>query len=349
MNNKSRVNHTVHLSYRDVLLRPYSEDFCTIESRNDPDISTNITRQHLGYPLRVPLISSPMDTITGPRMAIALARMGGLGILTRYINDKDEHNKQLKDVTLVRQSVKGNVAVAIGVKDNSVYGAEGLCEAGANIICLDIANGNHQFMEYALKHLRRNLPTSVTLIAGNVATGESAVRLADCGADCIKVGIGPGAVCSTRRVTGFGVPQFTAILDCAEALDLRGYHTSIIADGGLRHPGDAVKALWAGADAVMAGYIFAGHNECPQIDGSFLYRGMSSRNVSHRHDIAPEGICVKVEKKGPVATVIKEWAASIKAGLSMANAHNIQELRRNVEAIRVSTMSNSESDPVSGE
>lgn len=347
MNNKSRVNHQVHLSYRDVLLRPYSDDFCSIESRHDPDISTSIAP---GVKLQTPLISSPMDSITGPRMAIALARCGALGILTRYINDKDEHKKQLADVATVRQHTKGPVAVAIGVKDNSVFGAESLCEAGATIICLDIANGNHKFMQHALHRLQRNLPESTTLIAGNVACGEAAVRLADCGAQCIKIGIGPGAVCSTRRVTGFGVPQFTAILDCAEALDIKGYNdVGIIADGGLRHPGDAAKAIWAGANAVMAGYIFAGHNECPQIDGEFLYRGMSSRNVSRRNDIAAEGICVQVSKKGPVATIVKEWSASIKAACSMANAKNLEELRRNVEAIRVSTMSNSESDPVSGE
>lgn len=282
-------------------------------------------------------------------MAMTLNRHGSLGILTRYINDPDEHQKQLKDVTAVRKFTKGNVAVAIGVKDNSIYAAQALCDAGATIICLDIANGNHKFMEYALKHLRRNLHDSVTLIAGNVAVGESAVRLADSGADCIKIGIGPGAVCTTRRVTGFGVPQFTAILDCAEALDIRGHSVSLIADGGVRHPGDAVKALWAGADAVMAGYIFSGHKECPRINGDLMYRGMSSRNVSGRTDIAEEGVSVKVSDRGSVLQTLKEWSASIKAACSMANANNIFELRRNVEAIRVSTMSNSESDPVTGE
>jgi IMP dehydrogenase len=205
-------------------------------------------------------------------------------------------------------------------------------------------------MKYALSFLRRNLDDSITLIAGNVAVGESALRLVDCGADCIKVGIGPGAVCSTRRVTGYGIPQFSAILDCAEILDIKGYNNiRIIADGGLRHPGDAAKAIWAGADAVMAGYIFAGYEQCPKIDGDYFYRGMSSRNVSQRHDIAAEGVSIKVDSKGSVSTLIQEWSASLKSACSMANAWNLQELRRNVEAIRVSTMSNAESDPVGGE
>jgi IMP dehydrogenase len=344
------VDHKVHLSYRDVLLQPYSSGFCDIPSRREPTISTTLSNT---VSLDVPLISAPMDSITGPDMAIAMHKAGALGILTRYIGDANERAKQLGDVEEVRVAIGfgENIACAIGVKDNANSSACGLCDTGANIICLDIANGNHVLMKSAIEDVVRlkDRNYKVSIIAGNVATGESAVRLADCGADCIKVGIGPGAVCTTRRVTGFGVPQLTAILDCAEALDVAGHRVRIIADGGIRHPGDAVKALWAGADAVMLGFVFAGHAECPSFNGNKLYRGMSSRNVSGREDIAPEGVCVDVPNKGPVSKTIREWASSIRAGCSMANAMDLNALRRNVRAIRVSTMSSEESDPVSGE
>lgn len=317
-----------------------------------------------------------MDSITRPEMAVALHKEGALGILTRYIqNDySQERAKQLGDVEKVRNQLGWGeppahdednlfIATAIGVKQNTYPTACALCELGVNIICLDIANANHSFMKAALEDVNRlKSQFDVSVIAGNVATAEAALRLADCGADTIKVGIGPGAACTTRRVTGFGVPQFSAILDCAEALDVKGFRdVRIIADGGVRHPGDAVKALWAGADTVMLGYVFAGHDECPTWliehleDGrstskrTRVYRGMSSRTVSRRSDIAPEGISLDVPDKGPVSKTVQEWAASIRAACSLANAKNLEELRRNVTAIRVSTMSSEESDPVASE
>lgn len=157
-----------------------------------------------------------------------------------------------------------------------------------------------------------------------------------------------GAACTTRRVTGFGVPQLYAIKDCAQRVNGLA---SIIADGGIREPGDIVKAIWAGADAVMLGYVLSGHDQCPivmddKLGKGRIYRGMSSRSVSRRADVAAEGVCVTVPHRGDVKETINEYAASIRAGLSMGNAMTLAELRENVEAIRVSTMSQTESDPV---
>lgn len=358
MNNKSRVNHRVHLSYRDVLLVPYDQKFCTIKSRNDPDISSEICR---GKRLQVPLVSAPMDSITGLRMAIALDKLGALGIQTRYINNPDELRMHLSFLRSFHETADGYAAVAVGVKNGVYDHVKALCDTGLSIVCLDIANGNHEYMAESLKAIAPLKDQyDLSVIAGNVATAGAAIRLAEHGADAVKIGIGPGAACTTRRVTGFGVPQFTAILDCAEAMDVHHLpDVRLIADGGIRFPGDAVKAIWAGAHTVMLGYVFAGHDECPRMNGmtgtrgelggKYLYRGMSSRTVSGRSDIAPEGVCVEVPPKGPVSKTVKEWAAAIRAACSMANANNLDELRRNVTAIRVSTMSSQESDPVNSE
>lgn len=342
----NKIDYRVHLSYRDVLLVPFDDSYCTIESRNDPDISTSVG----GFRIKTPIISSPMDSVTGPDMVRALHDCGALGILTRYINQKNELERQVSDLKQINNC--NPLACAIGVKHSVEGRVKTLYDHGVRIFCLDIANGNHLFMLNALKeinHIKDCLP-GIRVIAGNVATGKAAVRLAENGADTIKVGIGPGGACTTRRVTGFGVPQFEAIMDCYHSLNMEGHsRVSIIADGGIRHSGDAVKALWAGADAIMSGYVISGHDECPKIDGKRVYRGMSSRNVSNRSDIAEEGICFDIESRGPVAKTINEWSAGIKAGLSMGNASNIKELRKKVKAIRVSTMSNQESDPVRGE
>lgn len=336
------LNAKVHLSYRDILLIPYDDNFCGVRSRNDPDISSEVCPKKR---LRIPLISAPMDSVTTGPMVEALDSIGALGIHTRWIGD--DSSAQLSAMKRLKPKLSGYLSCAIGVRGAVYETATLLADVGVDIICLDIANGNHVFMRDAISEVcsvKAHYPISI--IAGNVATGKSAVRLAECGADAVKVGIGPGGACTTRRVTGFGVPQFTALLDCAHARKESGLDFRLIADGGCRHPGDVVKALWAGADSVMAGYIFAGHDECPQFEGKRQYRGMSSRTVSGRSDVAPEGVCFDVESRGTVTKTVEEYAAAIRAACSMGNAWNLHELRQNVKAIRVSTMTHEESDPV---
>jgi len=349
MRQVNKVDHTVHLSYKDVLLVPYDEDFCSILSRNDPDISTEICP---GKTIGNPLISAPMDSVTGFEMMVALSKCGSLGVLTRHINKNNEKEIQVEDIKRVKEVIAGygynghkHIACAIGVKNGVVEHSRMLCDAGVNIICLDIANGNHIFMQKALENISKLKDRyDLSIIAGNVATPLSAQRLIDNGADTIKIGIGPGAACTTRRVVGFGVPQFTAVLNIANAVKNSG--VKIIADGGVRNSGDAIKAIWAGADTVMSGYVFAGHNECPTFDGKRMYRGMSSRTVHGRSDVAAEGVCMEMEEKGPICNTVQNYCAAIKAACSMANARNLNELRQNVRAVRVSTMSNEESEPV---
>lgn len=345
-----QIDRTVHLSYKDILLVPYDDDFCAIKSRNDPNVSTEIAP---GKRINTPMISAPMDSITGTAMAVAMNKCGATGILTRQVNAHNEHAIQHECVRRVADCHVPWTCAAVGIKDSDdVYRrVAGLCHIGLQVVCLDVANGNHVFMRDALKKIQPlKQKFNLSIIAGNVATGKAAKRLAEHGADTVKVGIGPGAICTTRRVLGFGVPQFSAILDVAEAL--RGMNVKIIADGGIRNSGDCCKALWAGADAIMSGFIFAGCDECPSFDeqnnptfgGKKVYRGMASRTVSGRSDVASEGVCMDVPDKGPVANVVKEYTAAIRAACSMSNAANLEEFRRNVRAIRVSTISNEESD-----
>lgn len=335
----------VHLSYKDILLVPFDDDFCTVESRSIPDISTFVCGN---YKISIPLLSAPMDSITTSEMVQALDQIKALGVYTRWIGEDQEcHKKQVTELKKLKKLISGPLACAIGVKGDIYEKASELCDVGVNIICLDIANGNHIFMRDSLNKINKlKQKYNISVIAGNVATGKSAIRLAEHGADAVKVGIGPGAVCSTRKVTGFGVPQLTALMDCARARYKTGYDFKIIADGGCRNPDDVVKALWAGADSVMAGFIFAGHVECPTIDGKNQYRGMSSREVNSRKDVAPEGICLSVKAKGSVKDTIQDYASAIRAACSMANAYNLDDLRKNVKAIRVSTVTHDESDPI---
>jgi len=344
-----RIDHKVHLSYKDILLVPYDEpgQCNTVMSRNDPDISSQIAPNTW---LDVPLIASPMDTITGTEMIEALDKVGALGIHTRYISSEHEAELQIDAVRyLARQGLAGSIACAIGVKEGTFAHAQALCDEGVNLLCVDIANGNHQLMLNLLSKLQKLKDSyGISIMAGNVATSHAAHNLVQCGVDAIKIGIGPGGACTTRRVTGFGVPQLTAILDCYDLMRRINSPVKLIADGGVRTSGDVVKALWAGADAVMAGYIFAGHDECPKLEenGTRHYRGMSSRTVSGRTDVAPEGVDMVVDSRGPVVVTVKSYAAAIKAGCALANAQNIADLRKNVRAVRVSTMSHGESEPV---
>ena len=336
-----QVSHP-EVSFKDILLVPYDDGPCTIPSRNSPDISSEIAPT---VKINVPLISSPMDTVTGPDMMLALSHCGALGIHTRYINEPDECKMQVHNIRKIRDRMNGPIACALGVKFDQKH-VENLIDAGVTIFCLDIQNANHTFMRNAIQTLKcYQDATDISIIAGNVATPHAAHRLVEWGADTIKIGIGPGAACTTRRVTGFGVPQFAAIMSIHNSLVEWGRREEVrlIADGGCRNTGDFVKTLWAGADTVMCGWMFAGHDECPMPTS---YRGMSSRTVSHRNDVAPEGIDMTLARRGPVANTLQQYAAAIRSACSMANARSLDELRNNVHAIRVSTLTQAESDPL---
>lgn len=330
------------LCFDDILLVP---QYSKLNSRTEPNISTSIGRMKLP----VPIISSPMDSITGPNMLKAMGSMGGLGILFRYIgvSVEEELNEQINAMRLAysrsNNDPKIDIGCAIGIK-KALYKTHKLIqECDCEVICLDVAHCDHLLAHKAIEEIVdykiKNSHTFV-LMVGNVCTPEATKRLIDLGVNAIKVGIGPGAACTTRKITGFGVPQLSAILDCVTIA--KESNVSIIADGGIRNTGEMVKCLWAGADACMIGYMLAGTDCTPPIGGKKIYRGMSSRNVSCRTDIAPEGIDIDVGYRGPTREKLESFIQGIKSGFAMAGAKNITELRK-AKAIRISSLSIGES------
>ncbi len=250
------------------------------------------------------------------------------------------------------------VGAAIGVSDSEMERAAALLEAGADTLVLDIAHGHADHCLKMLKTLRQNFPQA-QLIAGNVATREGARELAEAGASAIKVGIGPGSICTTRIVTGFGVPQLTAIIDSAQGVRDSGRDIPVIGDGGIQKAGDLVKALAAGAETVMIGSLFAGTEEAPGSpvirDGQKVkvVRGMASlgatmgrREAERGHDesaesaedwakVVPEGVEAVVPYRGQVSEVLTQLVGGLRSGLSYGGAHTILELQQNAEFIEI--------------
>jgi len=313
------------LAFDDVLLVPKGGNLI---KREQADISTQLVGAKR---LDVPIISAPMESVTGARMATAMMNAGGYSFLHRNCSI-EEQSKEF-------QSTWSNVGVALGVNEGYDRWLE-LFRVGARIFCIDVAHAHHRMVSRFINNAPENLRNGDSyLIAGNIATVDGAHFLAGLGVDGIKVGIGPGAACTTREVTGFGVPQLTAIIDVAYALSQYGEHApTVIADGGIKNSGDIVKALAAGADSVMLGRLLAGANESPHPG---LYYGMASKRVNNHR--APEGVEGAVDRTGPVEDTIKSLAWGIRSGISYGGGTNITELRKNAEFIKVSPGSQLES------
>lgn len=246
-----KSNFPVGLTFDDVLLKPGYSDF----SRLDIDLSTYLTSK---IKLSLPLISAPMDTVTESGLAVALAEFGGIGIIHRNLTI----DNQAKEVKKVKS--KGLlVGAAIGVNSGFEDRVKALVGVGADVIVVDSAHGFAKPVINTVKYIRRNYP-GVQIVAGNIATFEAAIALIEAGADALRVGMGPGAICTTRIISGIGVPQITAITDVLRAVkSFKNINVPIIADGGIRYSGDVVKALAAGASTVMMGSVFASCNEAP--------------------------------------------------------------------------------------
>ncbi|HEX4925725.1 MAG TPA: IMP dehydrogenase, partial [Bdellovibrionales bacterium] len=291
-----------------------------------------------------PIISANMDTITEAPMAIAMQTLGAFGLLHRFMPIQD----QAHQVRMVREAGFDNVGASVGVNTDERERAEALVAAGANVLVIDIAHGHSVAMIETVKYLKDTFP-SVDVIAGNVATPEATRDLIAAGADAIKVGIGPGSMCTTRVITGCGVPQLTAIAICALAAE--DSKTPIIADGGIKTSGDIVKAFAAGASSVMLGSMLSGTLETPgEIkSGQKHYRGMASKQaqISWRGGVpegmAAEGEATLVPVKGPVKDVILEICGGIRSGMSYINASEVGEIRDRARFIEMSQSGVSES------
>jgi IMP dehydrogenase len=321
------------LTYDDVLIVPSKS---AVRSRRDPNLSTRLTRNHK---IDLPFISANMDTVTESPMAIAMSKLGGIGILHRFMTLEN----QLREVRAVKESGAKLIAASIGVNEEGRKSAVQLVKEGVNILTIDIAHGHSVAMLETIKWLKDSFADKIDVIAGNVATPEATEELIQAGADAIKVGIGPGSMCTTRIITGCGVPQLTAIAWCADVA--RGHNVPVIADGGLKSSGDIVKAIAAGAETVMLGSLLSGTLETPgEIHyGKKHYRGMASRaaQVSWRgtlpEGMAPEGESTSIPIKGSVKDVILELAGGLRSGMSYVNANELSEIPEKARFMEMSS------------
>ena len=330
----------LYLSFDDVLLMPQYSD---IKSRSvlktESQLDENIN-------LKLPIISSPMDTVTEVEMARAMRKKGGLGIIHRY-NTIEE---QVKMVGILRDEtpVSAFIGAAIGVTGDYLERADELVKAGVNVLCVDVAHGHHSMMRDALKNLKLAYEAKAHIMAGNVATGQASLDLAYWGADSIRVGIGGGSICSTRLVSGHGAPTLQSIVDCVNA----GCPVPIIADGGIKTSGDIVKALAAGADFVMLGSMLAGTTQSPgQVfdNGNKkykVYRGMASSEAQinwRGKTSTPEGISTTISYKGDVNNILDDLKGGIQSGMSYSGARTIKQLHEKASFVQQTSAGRTES------
>lgn len=325
-------------TFDDVLLVPAYNHY---ESRQHVDVS--VTDRTGKLKLQLPLLTANMDTVTESGMANFIGGKGGMGVLHRMMSI-ERNVKEFKRCATP-------VFVSVGTSKEELTRAEALRDAGATYFVVDVAHGHAKYVGRTLKQLRELLPEAC-LMAGNVATYAGADFLASVGADIVKVGIGPGSVCTTRLKTGHGMPQLTAIQDCARC------DRSIVADGGIRYAGDVVKALAFGADFVMVGGLLAGTRPTPgekkqAADGSWVkvYRGMASREVAddHHGGIAEwktaEGISTTVPYREDEEAIVADLLGGLRSGLTYAGSKTIKELQRKLNYVVVTPSGWRESMP----
>lgn len=330
-----RIKSEIGLSFDDVLLVPKRG---ILEKREMADISSEVVP---GLKVEIPIIAAPMESVTESKMAAAIRRAGGYGIIHRNMDIRIQQQQVL--AAEMGDTVKGVAGAAIGINEGYERW-EKLLDVGCKVICIDVAHGHSNSIDRYIRNAGKDLRENTSLIVGNVCTGDGAKFLAELGVAAVKVGIGPGAACSTREVTGFGYPQLSAIDEVVHAL-WQDYATmvdgegalTVIADGGIRNSGDIVKALAAGANTVMIGRLFAGADESP-VPGH--YWGMASKKVNGHH--APEGVEGVVEYTGPVVHTLKSLAWGVRSGISYAGATNLQWLQANAEFVRVTSLGHGE-------
>ncbi|MBI2050528.1 MAG: IMP dehydrogenase [Parcubacteria group bacterium] len=346
------------LTFDDVLLLPRYSEILPASASLSARISRNIGAA-------IPLLSAPMDTVTESRLAIELARLGGMGIIHRNLSI---HDQALEVKRAKRAGTKSRpylVGAAIGAGENALSRARELAKAKVDVIVVDTAHGHSLGVIEMVRALKADKAfRGIDVIAGNIATAEAARALIKAGADAIKVGMGPGSICTTRIVAGIGVPQITAIIEVARGRG-KNKDVPVIADGGIKYSGDIIKALGAGADCVMLGSLFAGTAEAPgeiiEVDGKQYksYRGMGSMGamgggsadrygqgkVREKSKLVPEGIEGVIPYRGRLKDVVHQLAGGIRSGMGYLGAANINELHQKAEFIKVTSAGTRESHP----
>ena len=328
------------LTFDDVLLLPRYSNVLP----SDTNISLNLTKKII---LKAPFLSSAMDTVTESRMAIAIAKSGGLGVIHRNLNIKD----QTKEIIKVKNK-NLFVGAAVGTSKEDLLRSKSLIDNGCDLIVVDTAHGHSEKVLKILSKLKK-FNGKIPICVGNIATGEAAKKLYNSGADIIKVGIGPGSICTTRMVSGIGVPQISAVMEVKKALKKKD--VKIISDGGIKFSGDIAKALAAGADAIMMGSIFAGTDESPGKKFNYKgrvykqYRGMGSigamssgsanryfqKNFKDKSKFVPEGVEGRVIFKGSVSKIIYQLKGGLRSSMGYIGAKNLSQIKKNALFVKI--------------
>lgn len=335
------------LCFDDILLVPQSSK---IMSRHEVDTTMVIGSDNRSISLRLPVIAAPMDTVCDINMCMAMSKFGGLGILHRYMPYDDQIRRSMYLI-----DVDTRFGVAISSNNGFLDHAQNLYRTGVRILLVDTANGHGSYAVDAVKALRDKFD-DVHIMSGNVATAEGFANLAKAGADSVRVGIGGGSACTTRIVSGHGVPTLSSIIDVDEWRDIsNSYGCSIVADGGIRNSGDMVKSFAAGADAVMIGSMLAGTDEAP---GDILtdanghqvkmFRGMASadaqKDSAGRVSVA-EGISTNISYRGSVSHILTQIKGGIGSGCSYSGCESLSDLSAVSEYVEVTANSINESKP----
>ncbi len=350
-------------TFDDLLLVPSYSEVVPIQVKLETKLTKRIS-------LSIPVLSAAMDTVTESKMAIALAELGGLGIIHKNMTIE----KQVQEIIVVKkypsnklESTKDEsghlrVGAAVGVSKQTMERIDALVAAGVDIIAVDSAHGHSKGVIDTIKEIRQKYP-DLDIIGGNIISAQAAIDLIYAGATCLKVGVGPGSICTTRVVAGVGVPQLTAINDVYQVA--KQYKIGIIADGGIKLSGDIPKALAAGADCVMLGSLLAGCTESPgeifEVDGkqyksyigmgslTAMQRGSSDRyfqgGVKELNKLVPEGIEASVPYKGSIHDVIYQMMGGLRSGMGYCGCKTIEEMKSNAKFMKITNAGLKESHP----
>ena len=358
------TNIELALTFDDVNIVPR---FSTTKSRSDIKLTTQFTRN---YKIAMPIVAAPMDSVCEIDMALTLYKMGGVGIIHRF-NTIDEQVKICSDIhTQIclmlnagqkfqpqLEGLEPVIAAAVGANGDALERTQRLVkESRINVILIDVAHGHHANVRDTLKQLtewRTQSGYKFDIIAGNTATAQAAADLEKWGADCVRVGVGGGALCTTRISTGVGVPQITAVIEARNATKI-----PLISDGGIRYPGDIAKALVAGADTVMVGSLLAGTDEAPGgifITGTFpnakkfkQYRGSASASIKLEKTGSAknvEGTAKMVEYKGSVISILNDLTDGVRSAMSYVGVDAVENMRHVGKFVRITSAGLREAQP----
>jgi IMP dehydrogenase len=328
------------LTFDDVLLVPQYSSVLPSETKLNINLGHNLN-------LKIPFLSSAMDTVTESIMAVAIAQKGGLGIIHRNLSI----SQQVKEIEKVK-SKKLIVGAAVGTANEDLLRVQSILDVGVDLIVVDTAHGHSEKVLKILSKIKKKV-SKIPICVGNIASGQAALKLYNEGADILKVGIGPGSICTTRMIAGIGVPQITAVMDVKKSM--KNKKIKIISDGGIKFSGDIIKGLAAGADAIMMGSIFAGTDESPgkkfKYKNKFYksYRGMGSigamsagssnryfqKNYKDKSKFVPEGVEARVLYKGSVIEILYQLQGGLRSSMGYIGAKKIEEIQKKSKFVKI--------------